>query len=570
MTGPAVAVGDAGVLVEVADARVARTLATAARAGAGPEVLDVVPGLGSVLVVFDPRRSSSAAVADWLGHVVPAPDRLDEPETVVVPAAFDGPDLGDVARACDLDPARVVALMTRELLEVAVLGFSPGFAYLEGLPAPLDTVVRRDRPRSSVPGGSVALAGGFAAVYPQATPGGWHLVGRTGLRLFDPVHPPYTRLRPGDRVRFEAVPGLPPAEPTRATGPVRRVPAGVPMACTVEAPGLLDLVEDLGRDGVAHLGVPRAGAADPVAHRLANVLVGNGPTAATLEVTVRGPALRWRHDGYVALVGPGARMALDGRDVPGNRVVPVAAGQQLVVGSTGEGCRAYLAVQGGFVTTEALGSPSTDVLSWTGPGPLAPGDELGVGRPAGPLGGHLVSGLFEDTRPADRRVLRVLAGPHLDRLAPGTLDRLATTEFEVDPTSDRVGLRLRTSGTITPEPGPVSRGPGLVSRGPGLVSQGPGLVSQGPGLVSQGMVTGAVQLPPGGDPIVLLPDHATLGGYPVAVVIIAADLGLLGRCRPGDRVRFEPVTPSEAARALDQLDRGLSGAVTGTFPVRLA
>jgi len=541
------AVGDAAVLVEVADARAARALASTARAAAGPEVIDVVPGLRTVLVSFDPRRTAPGAVADWLGGLAPVALQNDGPATVVVPTVFDGPDLADVARSCDLEPADVVSLFTRAELEVAVLGFSPGFAYLEGLPGPLTTVARRPRPRPAVPGGSVALAGGYAAVYPQRTPGGWQLVGRTGLSLFNPARPPYALLAPGDRVRFRAQPGadltLPaPPGPDRA---VHRVPAGVPMACTVETPGLLDLVQDRGRDGVAHLGVPRAGAADPVAHRLANDLVGNDPDAATVEVTVRGPALRWRGHGYVALVGPGARMALDGREVPEGHVVPVAAGQQLVVATSGTGCRAYLAVRGGFVTTPALGSQSTDVLSWTGAGPLARGDELGVGPPAGPPGGHLVAGLPEDL--PGPRVLRVLAGPHLDRLAPGTLDRLTGTEMIAEPTSDRIGLRLAAG----------DRRPGGAGRPE----------AAGAGMVSQGMVTGAVQVPPGGDPIVLLPDHATLGGYPVAAVVISADLAVLGRCRPGDRVRLVPVGASVAARALAELERRLSGAVRGRFPM---
>jgi KipI family sensor histidine kinase inhibitor len=550
VTGPAIAVGDAGVLIEVPDTTTARNLASAARAGAGTEVVDVVPGLRSVLVTFDPRRATAAGVAAWLARVVPSTAAFDQPATVVVPTVFDGPDLEEVARIGALDPAEVVARLTGVTLEVAVLGFSPGFAYLEGLPAPLDTVTRRDRPRPSVPGGSVALAGGFAAVYPQPTPGGWHLVGRTGLRLFDPRHPPYARLRPGDQVRLQPQAGPVAAGPAPGPRPVRRVPAGVPMACTVEVPGLLDLVQDLGRDGVAHLGVPRAGAADPVAHRLANALVGNRPTAATIEVTVRGPTLRWRHDGLAALVGFGCHLALDGREVPVGRVVPVAAGQLLAVGPTGRSSRAYLAVRGGFLTTDVLGSASTDVLSWTGPGRLAAGDELGVGQPVGPPGGHLAADP-SGGGPADRRVLRVLPGPHLDRLPPGLLDRLATTELVVEATSDRVGLRLHPH-----RPDPVDPAPGPPDPSP-------------PGLISQGMVTGAVQLPPGGDPIVLLPDHATLGGYPVAAVVIAADLAVLGRCRPGDRVRFDPVTPLAAARALDQLERRLSDAVQGTFPVRL-
>jgi KipI family sensor histidine kinase inhibitor len=537
------AVGDAAVLAEPMSLAEARSRAAAIRRAGWPGVLDVVPGLASVLVTLDPAVTDVDAVSHALARLDPTPGEVPVGTTVVVPTVFDGPDLEEAAERSGLGPEQVVAELAGALLEVAVLGFSPGFAYLVGLPPTLEGLPRRSRPRPVVPAGSVAVAGGYAAVYPQATPGGWQLLGRTALPLFDPARPPFARLQPGDRVRLHPVTGAG-GDRVVAERAERRAWSGRGPAFpgfTVERAGLLDLPEDGGRLGVAHLGVPRAGAADPVAHRLANRLVGNNPGAATIEVLGQGPALRSHRSGLVALVGAGATLRLDGREVSEGRVVPVADGQLLAVGHSGDGARASLAIRGGWEVPVVLGSRSTDMLSWTGPGALRGGDELGVGEVDGPPADHLVPGALA---PIGReRRLRILAGPQVGRFGPGSLAALGVARFAVTGTSDRVGIRL-------------------------VADDGhPPTVAAGPPMASAGMVAGAVQVPPSGELIVLGPDHATLGGYPVLAVVITADLGVLGRCRPGDEVRFELVDLTEAHAARAGLERSLSAAVAGRFPL---
>jgi KipI family sensor histidine kinase inhibitor len=466
------------------------------------------------------------------------------PRVIEVPTTFDGPDLEEVAEYCGLDVDGLVEAVQAAELRVEVLGFSPGFAYLGGLSGPLAGVPRRAVPRPSVPAGSVALAGGFAAVYPQATPGGWQLIGRTSLKVFDPDRSPYATFQPGDRVRFVAVTGrqsdpLPTAPPT----PVRAAPRLVARECLlVEETGFLTLVQDGGRRGVAHLGVPRAGPADPHAHALANRLVGNPPQFAALEITGRGPALRCLTDVHVAVVGGSAEPEIDGHRARACSVVPVAAGQRLTVGSTGPSLRAVLAVAGGLIVESAFGSFGTDTLSWTGRGPLRGGDVLFAGPAPSLLGGHL-AGLVEPPGPGPRGwVMRILGGPHAEWFAGDALEQLAASVFVVDPMSDRVGLRLD----------PVGEGPALGRRAGELVSQP--------------MLNGAVQVPPSGKPVVLGPDHATLGGYPVIATVITADLGVPGRCRAGDRVRFVPVDAVIARGAAHELQRHIDASVVGHFP----
>jgi len=538
--------GDSALLVAVDDPPAAARLAEAVRRAALAGVDDVIAGLRSVVLVLDGRPAD----LDDLVERLDAADRVAPPPPAgrahEVPTVFDGPDLAPLAGAVGARPLQIVDALAGVTLRVAILGFSPGFAYLAGLPAPLDSVGRRATPRPVVPAGSVALAGGFAAVYPQATPGGWHLVGRTGLRLFDPATPPYSRFQPGDTVRF--VPVAPGPAPAPGPGPGRApwsVAPGRALAFTVGDPGFLTLVQDRGRLGVAHLGVPSAGPADPVAHELANRLVGNPPGTAALEITARGPALTAGADLHVAVVGDDPVVSLDGREVAPGRVVPVRRGQVLAVGAVRAGLRASLAVAGGLAVPVVMASCSTDTLSWVGPGPLRVGDQLGLG-PAPPLGAladHLAPGT--GSAAGGPRTLRVVGGPHPGWFAPDALERLGAVRFVVDGASDRVGLRLQADG-----PADLGRRVGE--------------------LDSLGMVTGAVQVPPDGRPVVLGPDHATLGGYPVLAVVIRADRGVLGQCRPGDRVHLVPVPMDEADRAGRGLEHDLGRAAVGRYPVRPA
>jgi allophanate hydrolase subunit 2 len=243
----------------------------------------------------------------------------------------------------------------------------------------------------------------------------------------------------------------------------------------------------------------------------------------------------------VAVVGGSAEPTIDGRPARAGAVLPVVAGQTVSVGLSGTSLRAVLAVAGGVAGRTVFGSCSTDTLSWTGPGPLRRGEVLHLGPRRAPLGGHL-STPFDLVTPPSEYALRVLPGPHRKSFAPDALDRLAQSTFTVDPLSDRVGVRL------TPADGSPALG-----RCEGE-------------LVSEPTVTGAVQVPPSGAPVVLGVDHATLGGYPVVAVVIAADISLLGRCRVGDRVRLVPVDAATARAARLELRRHLDAAVVGHFP----
>ncbi|MEV4576889.1 biotin-dependent carboxyltransferase family protein [Nonomuraea jabiensis] len=269
----------------------------------------------------------------------------------------------------------------------------------------------------------------------------------------------------------------------------------------VVAAGPYASVQDLGRPSLAHLGVPRSGAADAPSLRLANRLVGNPEGLAGIELTL-GMARLLFHDGaWVALAGAPV-------DSPAGMGAPfwVAKGAELRLGMPEWGLRTYVAVRGGIAVEPVLGSRSTDSLSGLGPEPLRAGTLLPVGRPEGVISVDLAPP--PGPRPA---VLRVTPGPRDDWFVPDALAGLCARPYSVSQDSNRVGVRLSGAELVRAKEGE---------------------------LPSEGMVTGAIQVPPSGQPIVFLADHPPTGGYPVIGVVREADLPVAAQLRPGDEVRF--------------------------------
>ncbi|MBH1936987.1 biotin-dependent carboxyltransferase family protein [Streptomyces sp. AV19] len=280
-------------------------------------------------------------------------------------------------------------------------------------------------------------------------------------------------------------------------------------ALTVVRAGALTTVQDLGRTGLAHLGVPRSGALDGPAHRLANRLVGNPAGHATLETTVNGCAVRVSSPVTVAVTGAPCPVRADGRPVAWGAPVRLPAGAVLDVGTASAGLRGYVAFAGGVDVPPVLGSRSRDLLSGLGPEPLADGAVLPLGAPCGPPAA--ADAVPSAGPPVGELVLPLVPGPRDDWFAPGTPAALAGGRFRVSPASNRIGLR----------------------------TEGPALKRTTDGeLPSEGMVLGAVQVPPDGHPVVFLADHPTTGGYPVIGVVPESALAGAGQAGAGVVVRF--------------------------------
>ncbi|HEY7064414.1 MAG TPA: 5-oxoprolinase subunit PxpB [Chloroflexota bacterium] len=528
--------GDAALLVvlgEAIDPRLnARVHALAAALAGQPGIVDLAPAYGSLLVAYDPAASGYAAIEARVRAALTAlPTRPALPgRRRRLPVAYGGeygPDVPAVAARLGLDEAAVVHLHAEPVYRVYMLGFAPGYSYLGELPAALE-LPRLSTPRAHVPAGSVAIAGRQTGVYSVATPGGWHLLGRTPVRLFDAERDPPGYLAPGDRVRF--VPITPARFARRAARERGARPAPAPSSnahLDVLAPGLLTTVQDLGRAGYARYGVPTAGAMDELAARAANRLVGNADDAAVLEITLAGPTLSFEREALFAVTGADLSPRLDGDAVPGWTACQAPAGGMLRFGKRQAGLRAYLAVAGGIHVPPVLGSAATYLRGEFGGHEgraLRAGERLAVG-PTPPDAAALTGGALPPAaRPPYSRepVVRVVLGPHAERFTAAGVDTLLGAAYTVSTAADRMGYRL----------------------------EGPPLARQEPAdILSQGMALGGIQVPGDGQPIILLADHQTTGGYPLVATVIRADLPLVAQLAPGDTLRFRAVSVDEARAA---------------------
>lgn len=503
MTSVPAPLGDRAWLLSADSPRAAAALANRLRRQI-PEALDVVAGFSSVVVVHD-GRLAAAAVG---GFVDQDDDAVAEGRRHRLTVVLDGPDVEEALERTGATASELGDLFSTATLEVAVVGFSPGFAYLTGLSGDVAALGRRATPRHRVPAGSLAIAAGLTAIYPQATPGGWWLLGRSNAVLFDAQRAEPALLRPGDEVEFEVVESLDLLAPGRSSRPPLQPSRGVPASLSVLAAPPQCVLIDQGRRAVAHLGVPPGGAADPERALLAALVSGGD---SSIEVSAPGLELEVLDHVVVALIG--LIGTVDGRAVPTGTPLALGPPQRLVITSVGHGSRGYVGVSGGALTSPVLGSTVTDALSTTGPGFLAPGDRLGGGRSTQSV--RSSARLPSDPRPVS---LRYLPGPHADVAA--AFDGCSAT---LSPRSSKVGLRFEPIG------GPIAYQ---------LVT-----------IESMPVVTGALQLPPDGCPVMLGPDHATLGGYPVIGVVISADLGRAGRLAPGDEVVFSAVSLEKAVEA---------------------
>ncbi|MEJ1156550.1 urea amidolyase family protein [Microbacterium marmarense] len=511
VTARALPMGESAFLLEVST--LDEVLAThASLAASRPEgVIDLVPAARTVLVRVDPRVLSVAAARAWALESAQAADTAAEKrgELQQVDIVYNGADLAGTAMLLGVTVERLIDDHLSAEWRVAFTGFAPGFGYLVSADWPHD-VARLDAPRTRVPVGAVGLAGGFSGAYPRETPGGWRLIGTTDAPLFAPEAERPALLAPGMRVRFRRVDDL--------AGDVLNPPAGVATA-RVDDPGaairivesgLLATLQDLGRPGAASLGVAPSGALDRRALRTANRLLGNAETAAAIEVTMGGFRATAHRDLWIALTGASGSVTLDGHPVDPYRPVQWRRGQELFLDWFTRGARAYLAVRGGWAGPTILGSRSSDVLAGLGRPPLRASQQMTVSEEhAGPIP---PVDLSPWGAPHDGDLdIELAEGPRAECFGASAHAAFFDTVWTVSNNADRVGIRL----------------------------DGPPLEREHAGeLPSEGMVPGAIQVPPSGQPAVLMADGPVTGGYPVIAVVTDAALSLLGQARPGTRVRF--------------------------------
>lgn len=540
-------------LVELEDLAQVLALFEALQAEPLPGVEELVPAARTVLVRFQPALICREVLAGHIAALRTQTGAQQPGELVEIPVRYDGEDLDEVAQLLGLSREEVIRRHTGSAYSVAFTGFAPGFAYLAG-GDPVFDVPRRTSPRTRIPAGAVGLAGRFSGVYPQASPGGWQIIGVTDVPMWDATRAVPALLQPGMRVRFieqrgpvgapvfsrsgQHQPHSRPQARLPAVGSVTAAAATGMSACVMRQPGLLALFQDQGRPGLASQGVSASGALDQAALREANRLVGNAAGTACIEFVPGGFEIECQGDVVIAVTGADAPLILRDREgrhagLPSHRPLALTDGERFQAGPARAGSRAYLAVRGGFAVETFLGSASSDTLAHIGPDALRAGDRLPV-LPArhGCVGEPAVS-RPDMPAPGETVWLDITLGPRADWFTGAALALLLQQAWQVTPQSNRVGIRLQ--GAV-----PLARS---------LTAE----------LPSEGTVAGALQVPPSGQPVLFLADRPLTGGYPVIACVAPHDLDRAGQIPVGALVRlrvlepFQPIIPERRPIAGDVL-----------------
>ena len=490
-----------------------------------PQIVDMVVSFESIVVHFQPMHGERVFqhLTDLKFEDIPDDEEIQSSEFVIPVCYGKGDELDRLAGQLGISVQELIDLHSGAVYSVAAIGFSPGFPYLLGLPKKL-RIPRLPTPRM-VESGSVAIAGGQAGIYPNASQGGWHILGKTSVQLFDLNRERPSLLESGDQVRFQAVEGL--------------EDLSVPLAdeilldigdITILEPGPMTSVQDHGRYGYQAMGVSPGGAVDPILATIANRLVGNADDAAVLECTMAGPKMEFLKDSSIAFVG--------WRDERSGRPISVKAGEVIDLTKPTQSLRGYIAIAGGIDVPVVLGSRSTDLRANFGGHrgrELRQGDRLAVGV----AGKGPVAGAWHVASPhvlLPQVEVRFLRGIQMHWFKDDARRRFVETVYRVSPTSDRMGSRLDGAALELKEPRE---------------------------MVSQPVIFGSVQVPPSGQPIVLMSERQTIGGYPQIGHVISADLPLMARAWPGTAIRFREVSIEEARHAWFELQRDLGILQTG-------
>lgn len=459
-------------------------------------ISDIIPSYNSLYVEYDANRVSETTVRHWCKQQRPQQTSTTLAPPKTVPVRYDGEDLAEVADKAALSVHDVIALHSRPDYHVYALGFTPGFAFMGSVPKAIH-MPRRSTPRVRIPAHSVAMTGSQTGIYPSVSPGGWNLLGHALVAMYDPHRDMPFWLEPGDTVRFLPQEGEAPADVT----PLRLLPEQPDHAVLeVTKAGLLDIVVDGGRVLAGRYGLCRGGMLDAVSGTLANRLVGNDPFAPVVEMSLMGGSYQAVSPCVVAVAGWGMQAKHNGQDVVTPRSFYLEVGDELTFIPSSTGVRSYLAVAGGIASDRFMGSSSVDLKGNIGT-PLKAGDVLGVRE----VKVARASRMFHPWHaPRDAVSLRITPGPQASKDA---LNALTKQTFTVSH-ADRMGLRLA-DGDVP-----------------------------GGELTSEAVPIGAIQVPPGAHPILLLHDRGTIGGYHKPALLHPADLPRAAQIRQGQTVRF--------------------------------
>lgn len=488
--------------------------------------IETVPSYTTLTVFYAPQKinasplSPSEFVVQYLKTLLAKEKPLTNcvSDTIVVPVCYDeafGYDLASLAEEKNISIQSLIQLHSEQEYKVYMMGFLPGFPYM-GEVHPKLVAPRKASPRSWVAAGSVGIAGNQTGIYPLDSPGGWQIVGRTPLNLFDLDNDPIFYFTTGNRIRFKPISKEQFNALKIEPSPKVTISEAKPNAVVLK-PGVFAVFQDSGRQGYRAFGVPESGAMDIASHHLANAIVGNTIDAATIEVTMGGLAIQFFENTYVVVTGAG-KGKVDAQTISSNKKQLVKANSVLEIKFSNLGLRTYIAVEGGFETARLLNSKSATPKINIG-SVLTKGNALYFGKSPTKLTRDCANLVFPNFELST--TIRIIEGAEYEWLDSKSKLILGSEAFLLTNRCDRMGYHLQgvpLKTNATQE------------------------------LLSTAVVKGTIQLTPSGQLIVLMNDCQTTGGYPRVAQVAAVDMPILAQLRPTDEVSFKMISFIEAEK----------------------
>ena len=504
-------------------------------------VLEVLPTYCSVSIYFDEAICQISLLKDLAQKALQKSeeektDSTDSARTITIPVCYEdqefAPDLEKVALHAKLSKEEVIKLHSSSDYLIYMMGFLPGFPYLGGMNPRLETP-RLETPRTKIPAGSVAIGGAQTGLYPVESPGGWNIIGRTPLRLFDVKRKPFFLYEAGDKIRFlpitreefenfdeslwlaqvadKSEASIETSDDAADSKEVYECGGGI----KILEPGLLTSIQDSGITGFQKYGIGQSGAMDQTSFALANQICGNEKNAACLETTLAGPSIRFVTACDFAITGAVFENAtLDGMRIEMNKKISAKAGSLLSCGFASKGLRSYIAFSGGLLVPKVFRSSSTNLKSKIGGymgRKLQADDQLAIGiNKKNPLlvpDNKSTEGFTENK---DVLLLDCIKSSQFDFFQEKIVKKFTDSIYTVSAESDRMGIRFT----------------------------GPGLECGKTDIISDAIPFGAVQITSAGLPVVMAADRQTTGGYAKIACVKKSAMYRLAQALPGTKVRF--------------------------------
>ena len=505
-------------------------------------VVDIIPAYSSVSVIYDIKEirkkhsSASKYVTEQIEIAIAQcnSQKTNASRIVEIPVCYDvslGIDLEEMSASKNLTFEEIIAIHTSKSYRVYLVGFISGFPYMgvvdEQIAAP-----RKKSPRTKIEAGSVGIAANQTGIYPFDSPGGWNIIGKTPIKMFDAQRDSPVYLQPGDEVVFKPIT----LEDFRNQESVitshesgnnqrEKLITQSSLLIAVQKQGIADSFQDLGRYGFQHLGINTNGAMDKIAAKAANFLVGNSENEAVLECHFPAGTIIFNADTLIAISGADFTPTIDEKEIPINSPVLISKGSTLAFKKWKSGVRIYMAVQNGFILDKWLGSYSTNTKAVAGGfhgRNLRSSDELLVMNNGNAKSIWLNSKIkfhVEIDNLYNFEEIEIVVGNDYKFLTNESKIKFLTNEFLISMRSDRMGYRLESEELF---------------------------LSEKLELISSAVSRGTMQLLPNGQIIILMSDHQTTGGYPKIGHVTSASFSSLAQIPSNKKIRFKIISTEQA------------------------